>query len=365
MKSLFGGAYKGRKVFITGHTGFKGSWLAYWLARMGARVFGFSLKPPTNPNHFECCKPDMKSIIGDINDAASITRAMKDAEPEIVFHLAAQPLVRQSYAEPAETYLTNVIGTLRVCEACRVAGSVRAIVAVTTDKVYENREWEWPYRENDVLGGYDPYSSSKACAEVLLSSYRNSYFNLARYGTAHDTLLSSVRAGNVVGGGDWGADRLIPDVMKSCAAKKTVTIRNPRATRPWQHVLDCLSGYLLVGRRLLEGCREAATSFNFGPSLESALCVEDVLARLKAYWPAMDYRIERDDGQPHEAHNLMLDCSKARAVLSWRPVWESKTAFRHTVGWYRDYYEKGIVGTAADLKRYVEDGIQGGTIWAR
>jgi CDP-glucose 4,6-dehydratase len=365
MKNLFNGVYAGKNVFVTGHTGFKGSWLAYWLTRMGAQVTGFSRKPPTDPNHFDCLKPDMKSVIGDINDAASLTKAMLDIGPQIVFHLAAQPLVRQSYAAPVETYLTNVVGTLHVCEACRTAGTVKAIVAITTDKVYENREWEWPYRENDRLGGHDPYSSSKACAEILLASYRNSFLNLARYGKTHTTLLSSVRAGNVVGGGDWGADRLIPDIMKSCAAKKTVVIRNPQSTRPWQHVLDCLSGYLLVGQRLLEGKWETATSFNFGPALEPALSVEDVILRVKKYWPAVEYRIEQAEDQPHEANCLMLDCSKARAMLSWRPVWGTGSAFRNTVEWYREYYEKGTIATADDLEEYVEDAKKGGAVWTR
>jgi CDP-glucose 4,6-dehydratase len=365
MKALFNGVYAGKNVFITGHTGFKGSWLAYWLTQMGANVTGYSQNPPTEPNHFDCLKPDMASVIGDINDAASLTKAMIDAGPQIVFHLAAQPLVRQSYVAPVETYLTNVIGTLQVCEACRASGTVKAIVAITTDKVYENREWEWPYRENDGLGGHDPYSSSKACAEILCASYRNSFLNLASYGKMHSTLMSTVRAGNVIGGGDWGTDRLIPDIMKSCAAGKTVVIRNPQATRPWQHVLDCLSGYLVVGERLLEGKWEAATSFNFGPALEAALSVEDVVRRVKKYWPATEYRIEQDPNQPHEANFLMLDCSKARTRLSWRPVWESNESFRHTVEWYRKYYEKGTISTAADLGDYVDDAKKGESIWTK
>ena len=251
MQNLFGGIYKDKTVLVTGHTGFKGSWLAYWLSRMGAKVVGYSLEAPTQPNHIALLRMDMVSVTGDIRDMEKLDAAFQTHQPEIVFHLAAQPLVRRSYEDPVETYETNVMGTLKVFEACR-KHAVKAIVNITSDKAYENKEWVWGYRENDPMGGYDPYSASKGCADLLANSYRSSFFNPETYKKTHRTLLASCRAGNVIGGGDWAKDRLMTDIMLSVSQGKKVNIRNPHATRPWQHVLEPLSGYLHVGQKLLE-----------------------------------------------------------------------------------------------------------------
>ena len=271
MKNLFSRIYKNKTVLVTGHTGFKGSWLVYWLSQMGAKVVGYSLEAPTTPNHFELLQNNsqfsilnsqLTSIIGDIRDLDKLNQVFSEYKPDIVFHLAAQPLVRLSYENPIETYETNVIGTLKVFEACRV-NNVKAIVNITSDKAYENREWIWGYRENDPMGGYDPYSSSKGCADILATSYRNSYFNIKDYKKTHNTLLATCRAGNVIGGGDWAKDRLITDIMLSVSQNKKVNIRNPYATRPWEHVLEPLSGYLHIGQKLLEEKLEFGDAWNF------------------------------------------------------------------------------------------------------
>ena len=321
---MFNRIYHNTRVLITGHTGFKGSWLALWLSTMGANVTGYSLPPPTEPNHFDLLGLDINSIIGDIRDAEKLKRVFKEQQPEIVFHLAAQPIVRFSYKDPVETFSSNVMGTINVFEASRESGTVRAIVNVTSDKCYENREWPWGYREIDPLGGYDPYSASKGCAELITSCWRNSFFNLKDYGSTHHTLLASGRAGNVIGGGDWAADRLIPDMMRAVSQNGKVKIRNPHATRPWQHVLEPLSGYLLLGQRLLEGRKEFAEAWNFGPSDDGNATVEEIVGQVKKAWPKIDYEIQCDSDQPHEAGMLRLDCSKARAKLQWRPVWDAK-----------------------------------------
>lgn len=273
MRNLFCGVYKKRKVLITGHTGFKGSWLTFWLSQMGADVLGYALEPDTNPNHFSMLDLPIASVIGDIRDIEHLTRVFDRFQPEIIFHLAAQSLVRRSYDDPAETFKTNVIGTVNIFEACRRTSSVRAVINVTSDKCYENREWLWGYRENDPMGGYDPYSASKGCAELVTSAYRNSFFNLAEYDRKHYTLLASVRAGNVIGGGDWAKDRIMTDIMEAVSQGEKLYIRNPRATRPWQHVLEPLSGYLLLGQKLLEGEKEFAEAWNFGPNDDGAISI--------------------------------------------------------------------------------------------
>jgi len=363
MTSLFGRIYKDKTVFVTGHTGFKGSWLSFWLSQMGAKVIGYALEAPTNPNNFELLfgnnsqfstlNSRLISVIGDIRDLEKLNQTFEKYKPEIVFHLAAQPLVRLSYENPIETYETNVIGTLKVFEACR-KNNVKAIVNITSDKCYENREWIWGYRENDPMGGYDPYSSSKGCAELLTSSYRNSYFNLNDYGTKHHTLLASCRAGNVIGGGDWAKDRLMTDIMLSVSQGKKVSIRNPKATRPWQHVLEPLSGYLHIGQKLLEEKVEFAEAWNFGPSDEGSITVEDVVQNVKKHWDKIDYEIN-SQLKMHEANLLKLDCSKAHILLKWQNVWDSKTTFEKTVKWYKAYYDKGIILTKEDLESYVHD----------
>lgn len=349
---MFGGIYRNKRVLLTGHTGFKGSWMAFWLQRLGAEVCGYSLLAPSEPSHWKLLGLDMRSELGDIRDFCSLEKVFSEFQPEIVFHLAAQPLVRASYRDPAETWSTNVMGTVNVFEACRKSNSVRAIINVTSDKCYENREWSRGYREDDAMGGYDPYSASKGCSELLTASYRNSFFNNADFGQKHQRLLASCRAGNVIGGGDWAQDRLVPDIMRAVAAGVPVDIRNPHATRPWQHVLEPLGGYLLVGRMLLEGKPEFATGWNFGPDETSDLSVREVVENVQRYWDRIDYRLALDAQAPHEAHLLKLDCTKAREQLRWQPVWDSRATFEKTVTWYREFYENGSVKTASDLVEY-------------
>lgn len=351
---MFKDIYSGKNILVTGHTGFKGSWLVYWLANMGANVVGYSNEIPTKPSHFELLNLDIKSIFGDIRDLENIDLAIKEVRPDIVFHLAAQPLVRLSYKNPIETYETNVIGTLKVFEACR-KNNVKAIVNITSDKCYENKEWVWGYRENDPMGGYDPYSSSKGCAEILTSSYRNSFFNLDEYKKSHETLLASARAGNVIGGGDWADDRLICDVIRAASKSEVVSIRNPKATRPWQHVLEPLSGYLLLGQRLLEGKKEFADGWNFGPREEGNYNVGDVLLELKKHWDKVEFKFEANSQNPHEANLLKLDCSKANIKLGWKPTWDSKAAFERTIKWYKSFYENKEILTSDDLKNYTDN----------
>lgn len=330
--------WKNKKVFVTGHSGFKGSWLCLWLQQLGAEVTGFSLHPPTSPSLFDVARvaEGMRSIIGDIRDVNALTQAMQSACPDIVIHMAAQSLVRYSYTAPVETYSTNVMGTVHVLEAIRATPSIRAVVNVTSDKCYENKEWVWGYRENEALGGYDPYSSSKGCAELVTSAYRNSYFNPEKF-NQHRVALASVRAGNVIGGGDWAADRLIPDILRSISVGKTVTIRNPQAIRPWQHVLEPLSGYLHLAQKLFEYGSEYAESWNFGPSEEDAQPVQWIVEQITSLWGNGSSWEHDQTAQPHEAHYLKLDCSKARFRLQWQPRWSLFNALQHIVSWQRAY----------------------------
>ncbi len=364
MQNLFGNIYKNKTVLITGHTGFKGSWLAYWLHEMGANVIGYSLKAPTSPSHIELLDLDITSIMGDIRNLNKLDQTFVTYKPDIVFHLAAQALVRPSYENPIETYDTNVMGTLKVFEACR-KHNVKAIVNITSDKAYENKEWIWGYKENDPLGGYDPYSSSKGAADILATSYRNSYFCVENYKKTHQTLLATCRAGNVIGGGDWAKDRLIPDIMLSVLNNQKVSIRNPQATRPWQHVLEPLSGYLMIGQKLLEEKKEFASSWNFGPSDEGSITVEEVVHYVKKHWDSVDYEIEKNANQPHEANFLKLDCSKAHILLKWKNVWESNITFEKTVKWYKAFYENDKVLTYEDLECYVNDAKLKGIEWVK
>ncbi|MBA3036279.1 MAG: CDP-glucose 4,6-dehydratase [Desulfobacterium sp.] len=352
---MFNNIYNRRKVLITGHTGFKGSWLALWLFKIGAEVIGYALPPPTEPNHFELLHADMISEIGDIRDAEKLKKVFKEYKPEIVFHLAAQPLVRLSYKDPVETFASNVMGTINVFEASRESGSVHAIVNITSDKCYENREWVWGYREIDPLGGYDPYSASKGCSELITSCWRNSFFNPKGYGSIHQTLLASGRAGNVIGGGDWAVDRLIPDMMCAVTQNEKVKIRNPNASRPWQHVLEPLSGYLLLGQKLLEGRKEFAEAWNFGPFEDRNATVGEIAGQIKMSWPKIDYEIDTTHNQPHEAGMLSLDCSKARTKMQWKPVWNSNTAVEKTTLWYRAFYETKEVLSLDDINSYIAD----------
>jgi CDP-glucose 4,6-dehydratase len=305
------------------------------------------------------------SIIGDIRDADGVKKAFKEHRPEIVFHCAAQPIVRLSFKDPIETFSSNVMGTICVFEASRACGAVRAIVNITSDKCYENREWAWPYREVDRLGGYDPYSASKACAEIVTGCYRDSYFNIEHFGRTHNTLLASARAGNVIGGGDWAVDRLVPDIMRCVNLREKVKIRNPQAIRPWQHVLESLSGYLLLGKKLLEGRKEFAGAWNFGPSDECDASVESIARQAKKSWPAIDYEIQTVPDQAHEAGMLKLDCSKARAMLQWAPVWNRETAVEKTVLWYKSFYESKLVQSSGDLESYVSDAKKEQSPWVQ
>ncbi|MFP4162451.1 MAG: CDP-glucose 4,6-dehydratase [Chitinispirillaceae bacterium] len=365
MEKLFGGRYKNRKVLVTGHTGFKGSWLALWLNSMGAKVSGYSLPPPTDPDHFSLLGMDMESHTGDILETEKLESFIMSQKPQIVFHLAAQPLVRLSYKEPVSTFRTNVIGTLNVLEACRKSGCVKACVVITSDKVYENREWVWGYRETDPFGGYDPYSASKGCTEIAVSSFRRSFVHPDNFGKTHSMLVASVRAGNVIGGGDWAQDRLIPDIVKASSRGEQVVIRSPGAIRPWQHVLECLSGYLMVGQKLLEEDVSCADGWNFGPSDDDALTVKQVLQIVKECWPEMEYRIESSGKNPHEARYLKLDTCKARGDLHWRTLWNAGSAIARTIEWYREYYHKGSVLSEQNLSSYVDDAAKRGVLWVQ
>jgi len=354
MHSLFSEAYEGKTVLVTGHTGFKGSWLCLWLKEMGANVIGYSLEPLTKPNHFELLNLEMTSVIGDIRDKVKLQEVFTQYQPDIVFHLAAQPLVRYSYSNPVKTFETNIMGSINVFEAVRNTDSVKAIVNITSDKAYENKEWIWGYRENDAMGGYDPYSASKGAVELVASSYRNSFFNNDDYGIKHNILLASCRAGNVIGGGDWAEDRLIPDIMRAVDANEKVEIRSPNATRPWQHVLEPLSGYLLVGQKLLEGKKEFAEGWNFGPSDEGSITVQEVVEYIKEYWDKIDYVINEDLNSLHEANLLKLDCSKAHFKLGWKAKWNSKLTFEKSVGWYREFYENKNMISRDNLLEYIQ-----------
>ena len=330
--------WKGKRVLLTGHTGFKGSWLSLWLQSMGARVVGYALAPPTKPSLFEVAAvgKGMASIIGDIRDLEHLRKAFAEHQPEIVIHMAAQPLVRHSYIEPVETYSTNVMGTVNLLEAVRGTGSVKAVVNVTSDKCYENREWVWGYRENEAMGGYDPYSNSKGCAELVTAAYRNSYFHPEKY-QEHGIALATGRAGNVIGGGDWAVDRLIPDIMRAISQGQPVNIRNPHAIRPWQHVLEPLSGYLLLAQKLYEQGAAFAEGWNFGPNDEDARPVQWIVERLTQAWGEDASWILDGGDHPHEAHYLKLDCSKARARLDWHPRWHLDDALGAIIEWHRSY----------------------------
>lgn len=344
---MFGNAYDGRRVLVTGHTGFKGSWLVMWLQSLGAEVTAISLPPETTPNHWELLKLDAKSYYIDIRNEEALRAKVIEARPEMVFHLAAQPLVRRSYRQPLQSWASNVMGTANLLDACRQAEELAAIVVVTTDKCYENREWVWGYREIDPLGGHDPYSASKAGSELVAASYRRSFFH-----TPQSPLLATARAGNVIGGGDWSEDRLLPDLVRAVAAGKSLEIRSPASTRPWQHVLECLSGYLVLGQRLLEGDRSCAEAWNFGPDREGNRQVDEVLAALQADWPAVRWHCG-DEPQLHEAQLLHLDSGKARDRLGWRPVLSFDEGIAATGEWYRAWLDCGEVSSPAQLRRYM------------
>jgi len=328
--------WKGKKVLITGHTGFKGAWLSLWLQDLGAKVIGISLDSPTTPSLYEQANvaKGMISLRQDIRDGEAIKKLFQQHKPEIVFHLAAQPLVRYSYREPVETYETNVMGTLHILEGIRSIDSVRSAVMITTDKCYQNKEWVWGYRETDALGGHDPYSSSKGAAELLISSYRNSYFPQDKY-SEHKTAIASARAGNVIGGGDWAEERLIPDIIKAFKNNEKVIIRNPKSTRPWQHVLEPLSGYLKLAEQLEKNGDQYAEAWNFGPAEIDARPVQWIVEKMAKLWGENANWINDKSEHPHEANYLKLDCSKAHMKLNWYPRWDLSETLLRIVEWHK------------------------------
>ncbi|WP_448664695.1 CDP-glucose 4,6-dehydratase [Sphingomonas sp. CJ20] len=341
MEALVSGGWAGRRVLVTGHTGFKGSWLSLWLHAMGADVTGFALAPPSDPSLFDAARVGalVTHVHGDVRDPDAVRAVVAASRPEVIFHLAAQPLVRLSYAEPVETYATNVMGTVHLLDAARRVAGVRAIVCVTSDKCYENREWVWPYREGDPMGGHDPYSSSKGAAELVVSAWRRSFF------ADGGPLLASVRAGNVIGGGDWASDRLVPDLIRAFEAGVAPLVRAPEAVRPWQHVLEALGGYIQIAERMLGGDARFADAWNFGPSDEDARPVSWIVARMRAAWGGNAANAVADTGpRPHEAGLLRLDCSKVRAALGWRAALSLEQTLDWIVAWHR------AIGDGADAR---------------
>ena len=335
--------WKSRKVFLTGHTGFKGSWLALWLLSVGADVCGYALDPPTEPSLYRllALEGELRSIHGDVRELAALESALRDFSPEVVIHMAAQPLVRLSYQNPVETYAVNVLGTVHLLDAVRRTPSVRAVVVVTSDKCYENQEWHWPYREQEPMGGHDPYSSSKACAELVTSAYRRSFFHSGN-GTGQQVAVASARAGNVIGGGDWAAERLVPDIMRAFSAGQPVIIRNPEAVRPWQHVLEPLAGYISLAERLCADGADFAEAWNFGPADSDAQPVSSLVTELARLWgDSASWQCWVPEGVTesiHEANLLRLDSSKARARLGWTPRWSFEQTLGRTVEWYKAFY---------------------------
>jgi len=348
--------WKGKKVFLTGHTGFKGSWLCLWLSELEAITYGYSLEPPTEPSLFNNAKIEelVQHHIGDIRDLEKLCGVMIQANPDIVIHMAAQPLVSESYQNPVETYQTNVMGTVNMLEAVRLCENVRAVVNVTTDKCYENREWVWGYREIDTIGGYDPYSNSKGCSELVTSAYRNSFFNKSLYGKSHQVALASARAGNVIGGGDWAKNRLVPDIMRSFQRGQKALIRNPGAIRPWQHVLESLSGYLVLVERLYgEDGIHYAEGWNFGPSGDDIQPVSLVVEKICMLWGNdVSYDVETST-RHHEAGNLKLDISKAKARLNWEPTWNLDEALSYVVRWYKVDIERQRSETKRQISKFI------------
>jgi CDP-glucose 4,6-dehydratase len=357
LNNLFGGIYAGRRVLVTGHTGFKGSWLCLWLSALGARVTGLALAPETSPAHwFLLGLNNVRDLRVDLRNGQAVRQALEEVQPEIIFHLAAQPLVRRSYREPLTTFDTNVLGLVHLLEAIRSIPSVRTVVNVTTDKVYLEQSVDAGYAEDHPLGGHDPYSTSKACAELVTECYRKSFF--------HDQgpRVATARAGNVIGGGDWSEDRLVPDLVRAASTGNVLRIRNPDAIRPWQHVLEPLSGYLRLGQGLLGGDLVEGP-WNFGPAADATLPVRALVAQMQGQWPGL--RSEYHPGpHPHEAKTLRLDCSKAAQALAWQAVWNADDTLRHTAAWYRAYYEHGHIRSGEDLQDYIAAARNAGLGWA-
>ena len=357
LNDLFGNVYADRQVLVTGHTGFKGSWLCLWLTALGARVTGLALAPDTEPAHWKLLGlHNVRDLQVDLRDAPAVRQTLELTEPEIIFHLAAQPLVRRSYREPVSTFDTNVLGLVNLLEAVRATPSARALVSATTDKVYLEQATVAGYREDHPLGGHDPYSTSKACAELVTECYRKSFFNNS------GPRVATARAGNVIGGGDWSQDRLVPDLVRAASSGSTLQIRNPEAIRPWQHVLEPLSGYLRLGQQLLAG-KPVEGPWNFGPAADATLPVQALVALMQSHWPQL--RSEHQQGpHPHEAGILRLDASKAAQQLGWHPVWNAQTTLQSTIQWYRDYYERGRLCSRENLQTYIEAARAAGLEWA-
>jgi len=346
--------WKGRSVFLTGHTGIKGAWLALWLQQLGAKVHGYALEPPTEPNFFSTVvvsKGMASDTIGDLRDLSSLTAALRTAKPTVVIHMAAQALVRESYTDPVTTYSTNVVGTVNLLEAVRQSAFVLAVLNITSDKCYENKEWLWGYRENDPMGGHDPYSSSKGCAELVTSAYYRSFLQKEGVGVA------TARAGNVIGGGDWAKDRIIPDAIRAFMNNEPLIIRNPKAIRPWQHVLEPLAGYLMLCQQLVKDAGAFSGAWNFGPGGESAQPVSLLADFLVTHWgESAQWQLDQD-AHPHEAVLLKLDCSKAKNRLGWKPVWAFEKSLLETVNWYKAYLQEEAmtVFTLAQIEGYFEE----------
>lgn len=337
--------FSGKRIFITGHTGFKGSWLSYWLHSLGAVVKGFSLAPATSPNLFESLHiaDIVDSVIGNINDYSALQKEMVSFKPDYIFHLAAQPLVRQSYKDPLETFQTNVTGTANVLQSLRFVDKPCVCVCITTDKVYYNNEWVYPYRENDRLGGYDPYSASKACSELVISSFTNSFFNIENF-SDHKKAIASARAGNVIGGGDWSADRLLPDIAKSLSKSEEIVLRNPAAVRPWQHVMEPLFGYMLLALQLSSDVTKYSGGWNFGPHTTDNFSVAELANMAVNIWGTGRLTLRKDENAPHEARLLRLDISKVIEGLKWTPKMNAEQAIERTVNWYKQFYAGVNVG---------------------
>lgn len=359
----FNDNYRNKRVLITGHTGFKGTWLALWLKKLGADVYGISIQNNNN-SHYYSLNLDIKTYNIDIRNLNQLSDVIKKIQPDIVFHLAAQALVKEGYLNPEITYQTNVMGTFNVFESVKKLLKETVIINVTSDKVYKNNEWQWPFREDDVLGGFDPYSSSKAMSELLTDSFRNSFFNLSDYGTKHNVLLASVRAGNVIGGGDWAEDRIIPDIFRATMRKETVDIRNPWAIRPWQHVLEPLSGYLLLGSKLLDNRIQLAKAWNFGPIDDANTTVNDLVSQMSNEWTDIKYK-RLDYNGPHEAGILKLDSYLSKSELEWKPVLNLAETIKFTAKWYKEYIISNTIISEQQLKEYFQLALEQSQVWIK
>lgn len=362
---MFCGVYQGRKVLVTGSTGFKGMYLSFFLKKLGAEVYGTALPMP-ELSLWGMCRRELpaETFYCDIRDKEKLEKIIKEIRPEIVFHLAAQSLVRRSYIDPLETFSVNIMGTANILECCRNCESIRSIVVITSDKCYENRETLVPYKESDPMGGYDPYSASKGCTELIVSSCRRSFFPVEKYEKSHQTLLGSCRAGNVVGGGDYACDRLVPDLIRGAVENRETVLRNPSSVRPWQHVFEPLSGYLLLGAELFRGKKEFAQGWNFGPEKENIVSVADAAGSLQKYWNKIRIKTVPSEDQPHEANLLLLDSSNAREKLLWKSIWNMEKTFMATAQWYRACHEKDENILIPQLEEYISDADKANVIWS-